>query len=339
MIYAPVIIPTLHRYEHIRKCIDSLSCNTNACYTELYISIDYPPSNKYLDGYLKTLKLLENYDFSKFKGVHIYKQESNLGPSGNSHFLVNKLKGNFDTYIYSEDDNEFSPNFLIYINEGLLRFKDDNDVMAICGCADTSWVSNKSNNVVKIKLCSGYGIGCWIRKKEPHYNEGVAFLMNKDNWTFKKFYSLYKHNKCLFSKYIAEIIARDYGLFWKDKTTMNFCDIPQSIYMHMTNRCVIAPILSKSRTFGNDGSGVNMAVSLDNGSIELDKSDDFRYQISDDLSFEDRNYVVGDRYLNKVLSVKKLYLSWMFVFILLLTFKNRRVLLNINKLIFGIKKI
>ena len=41
-IYAPVVIPTLCRYEHLKRCIDSLSNCTGADRTELYIGLDFP---------------------------------------------------------------------------------------------------------------------------------------------------------------------------------------------------------------------------------------------------------------------------------------------------------
>ncbi len=36
MVYAPIIIPTLNRYEHLKRCVKSLQQNGWAKYTELY---------------------------------------------------------------------------------------------------------------------------------------------------------------------------------------------------------------------------------------------------------------------------------------------------------------
>ncbi len=49
--YAPVAIPTLNRIDHLKRCISSLAKNEYAKYTNIYISVDYPPNEKYLDGY------------------------------------------------------------------------------------------------------------------------------------------------------------------------------------------------------------------------------------------------------------------------------------------------
>ena len=39
---APILIPTLCRYEHFVKCIQSLKENTLANESDLFIALDYP---------------------------------------------------------------------------------------------------------------------------------------------------------------------------------------------------------------------------------------------------------------------------------------------------------
>lgn len=51
--YAPILIPTLNRYKHFRRCVESLSKCTHAEKTELVIGIDYPPVEKYREGWEK----------------------------------------------------------------------------------------------------------------------------------------------------------------------------------------------------------------------------------------------------------------------------------------------
>ena len=47
-VYAPVCIPTCNRYNKLKKCIESLIANKEAKKTELYISVDYPPEERFL---------------------------------------------------------------------------------------------------------------------------------------------------------------------------------------------------------------------------------------------------------------------------------------------------
>ena len=50
MIYSPVIITTLNRHEHFRQCLESLERCTDADKTNVYVALDYPPSERYMDG-------------------------------------------------------------------------------------------------------------------------------------------------------------------------------------------------------------------------------------------------------------------------------------------------
>ena len=62
--YSPVIIPTLNRYEHFKRCLESLEQCTGATYTDVYIGLDYPPADKYIDGWRKIDEYLQ------FKETH-----------------------------------------------------------------------------------------------------------------------------------------------------------------------------------------------------------------------------------------------------------------------------
>ena len=44
MNFAPIIIPTLNRCDHLKACLESLNNNHNAENTEVSVSVDYPPS-------------------------------------------------------------------------------------------------------------------------------------------------------------------------------------------------------------------------------------------------------------------------------------------------------
>ena len=59
MKYAPVIIPTLCRYEHFVRCVESLKKNTWAKYTDIYIGLDYPKKDSHREGYLKIKEYLQ----------------------------------------------------------------------------------------------------------------------------------------------------------------------------------------------------------------------------------------------------------------------------------------
>lgn len=50
--FSPVLICTLNRYVHFKRCIESLSACTYADKTDLFIGLDYPLKDEHWEGYL-----------------------------------------------------------------------------------------------------------------------------------------------------------------------------------------------------------------------------------------------------------------------------------------------
>lgn len=301
MRYAPIIIPTLNRASHLDRCLESLKNNVGAENTDIYISVDYPPSEKYMEGYEKVKELLENKDLSCFNNAYIFFHEDNLGPVGNSDFLKKKVEDDgYDCYIYTEDDNEFSPNFLLYQNEGLEKFKDNDDVIAVCGAKDTEWEA-KGKNILFSKLLAAYGVGEWHQKSRKIQNNAVNIIVPKRVYGPKVMFNLLKHNAGLFNLYVMQILCTDKGFFWPEENKLRWCDSTYSIYMHLSDAVCIAPAIAKSRTWGNDGSGVNMLKNDIDPEKEcpLDTEKSFKYDCVDDMQFYQENYPLGNKYLSK----------------------------------------
>lgn len=75
MIYAPIYIPTLCRYEHFKQCIESLAQCEGASETEVYVALDYPAKESHLEGYEKIKTYLETAGNMTFKKLHVHKRE------------------------------------------------------------------------------------------------------------------------------------------------------------------------------------------------------------------------------------------------------------------------
>ena len=110
MNYYPVIIITLNRYKHFRRCVETLAMNTHADQTELVIGLDYPPNEKYVEGYHQIKVFVPQ--ISGFRKVTVFERSENLGPDQNYADLLNYCYNHYDAAIFTEDDNEFSPCFL-----------------------------------------------------------------------------------------------------------------------------------------------------------------------------------------------------------------------------------
>ena len=100
--YAPVVIPTLCRYDTFSRCVNSLSKCTGADQTELFIGIDYPAKEEHWEGYCKICSCADQ--LQGFKAVHIYKRETNYGQKKNTKSLLEEIKSRFDRYILSPSE-------------------------------------------------------------------------------------------------------------------------------------------------------------------------------------------------------------------------------------------
>lgn len=253
MIYSPVIIPTLNRYEHFRECLESLEHCVDADKTTVYIGLDYPPSEKHVDGWKK----IDNYlnwkesNNSFYKLVVIRRQE-NCGLNGensNASLLYKHLKQiGYDRYIISEDDNVFSPNFLVYINKGLEKFKNNNRILCICGYTHPYQLKFKDNTFFFHNVyCSAWGQGRWVSKveeydqwKDPHYF--------RNSFSLKNLIKMFKVGRRKVVIYLR--LCRNYN-------TVPMTDYNLGTYAVVNNMNVVCPTMSLVRNIGCDGTGLS----------------------------------------------------------------------------------
>lgn len=256
MKYAPVIIGTHDRYEHLRKCIESLAKNTLANETILIIGIDYPAAPNYIE---KNNKIIE---YSKcitgFKNVIIHRREKNIGGFENFGRLREFAFKMSDRVIISEDDNIFHSQFLNYINNGLELYKDDDNVFSICGYNySVLEESMDRDDTLFLQVFSGWGTGIWRDK----FN-AMPFEKNTYNYLLKSINKILKVNHAVGMHVLANYmhaLKRDaiYGDTWI------------SLYLCEKNKYCLFPQSSLVRNIGHDGSGVHCRIneSLNNQNI------------------------------------------------------------------------
>ncbi len=183
MIYAPVIIPTLNRFDYLKSCLESLNRCHNADKTEVFISVDYPPSEEYKEGHKKICLYLKNTKF-RFKKMTVIEQQTNLGVINNGEkkydnltFLREMVSEKYDRWILSEDDNIFAPTFLDFIDDGLETFKDDPTIFSVCGYNFYYKIKHKGNNYYRQQTdFNAWGCGFWKNKAERAYSMDVNYL-------------------------------------------------------------------------------------------------------------------------------------------------------------------
>lgn len=163
-IFAPVLIPTLCRFDHFKRCVESLSKCTHANKTELVIGVDYPAKEEHWVGYKKIDAYVDT--IVGFKKVTVLRTNHNLGlgPNGNLARLFKYIDGKYDRWISTEDDNEFAPAFLDFMNKALELYKDDSQVNSVCGFNQYKTINQK---IVFTYDSSAWGFGRWSNKPIP----------------------------------------------------------------------------------------------------------------------------------------------------------------------------
>ena len=168
MINAPVLIPTLCRAEHFKRCLNSLAENNMAENTAVYVALDYPSSKVHEEGWGQIRTFLDSFDRSKFGELIIINREKNYGAVDNLSEAKRYVLNKYDRIIISEDDNEFSPVFLEYMNSALDLYQNDPRVDSICGYSyPFPWVvAHGANAFFCDSTFSAWGYGTWRDKSE-----------------------------------------------------------------------------------------------------------------------------------------------------------------------------
>lgn len=246
--YAPIIIPTLNRYEHLKRLVVSLMQCEEAKYTELVIGLDYPPNKSFVDGYNKVKEYLPTIDV--FRKVTILAADVNLGFDKNYERLRSYVwEHGYDSFIFSEDDNLFAPSFLSYLNWGLKTFKDDPSILAICSYRENDEpIRDYPNNFYKAAGVRPYGFGIWKDRWErleerTDYETMKAFVDRMPMLSVFKMEKVRVACKYLYL-YSHKIVHGDFCMGQMCTDEDMFC---------------ITPIKSLAKTLGTEGSGLHGA--------------------------------------------------------------------------------
>lgn len=275
--FAPVLIPTLNRFEHLKRCVDSLSRCTYADKTDLYIALDYPLKENHWEGYNQIKEYVEN--LNGFNNVFIIKREKNYGAADNLFDVQKTIFEKYDRMILSEDDNEFSPNFLAFVNWGLEKYKDDERIFAVCGYNYPIDMSGYDKDYYFANEYSAWGCGIW--KDKFQYVQNNFFTNEYLQSIFNSFSKL----RILLYKRIEIVL----GLKKCKDDNIILGDTIITSYLYLQNKYSVFPRISKVRNWGHDGSGINCGhTKCDDIFIaqEIDNENDFEENENIDISSE-----------------------------------------------------
>lgn len=278
MKYAPILIPTLCRSEHLKRLVESLKRNTWAQYTDVYIALDYPSEDSHWKGYEEICDYL-NEDFSEFLSFNVIKREYNFGSCKNSFELKRYILDRYDRFIRTDDDCEFSPNFLEYMNKCLDRYEQDDSVVAVTGYSHpVDWVIADGCNAFKSKaIFPMWGTGFWKKKHELMENALYSQYIRKQ---------YFAGNVCRKNMTDARYLdaIQSSTSIGTDDLMFTMSDAGCGGYIQLADKYIITPKTSLVRNHGFDGTGVYCQNTV---GMELSKNArfdlyDYRLQVIDD---------------------------------------------------------
>lgn len=152
MNYAPIILFTYCRPDHVKRTVEALLRNPEAADSDLYIYSDAPQNSAAESGVHETRSYIRTID--GFKSKTIVEREVNYGLAKNLIDGITTVVNKHGSIIVVEDDIVTSPFFLGYMNDALDKYKGNNKVGSIHGYA-----MMLNGNLPEVFLTPW--VGCW----------------------------------------------------------------------------------------------------------------------------------------------------------------------------------
>lgn len=246
--HAPVVITVYNRYDHFRRCIESLKNCRGANNTDLFIAIDAPFREVDVPASQKIKKFAEH--LTGFKTVTVLIRETNIGGRANCFNAIEYALQTHDRFIYSEDDNLFAPDFLEFMNEGLEAYEKRSDIHAICGFNYPIIIpAFYKSDIYAWQGFSAWGYATWKEEYErsivePPRSELKEYLSSRQNR--RKLRNVAGH----YPRVLYDIV--DTGYYTGDSIVC--------YHLVRQNKYCIFPTISRVRNIGHDGSGLHSHV-------------------------------------------------------------------------------
>ena len=128
---APIVLFTYNRLKNTRETIRCLLANAEAAASDLIVFSDAPKQA----GAGESVAAVRAYlhSITGFRSIRIVERQSNYGLVRNITSGVTEVVNQYGCVIVLEDDHSVSPYFLKYMNEGLERLADREDIVSIHG--------------------------------------------------------------------------------------------------------------------------------------------------------------------------------------------------------------
>lgn len=212
---APIVLFVYNRPEVTLKTLEHLKNNILADKSELYIYCDGPKNNADKEQLKKIKEVREIIRLKQWcKTVHIIEAETNKGLANSIINGVSEIVNLHEKVIVLEDDLLTSIHYLEYMNEGLERYKDINNVFQIVGYTPPVKFDFK-NETFFLPFTSTLGWGTWKRAWACFEKDPKDYTDLKTNKTLRGKFDLensYPYSDMLISQ--MEVGIDSWGIRW-----------------------------------------------------------------------------------------------------------------------------
>lgn len=237
----PVALFVYNRLEHTKRTVGALKVNLGALDTDLIVFSDGPKTN------IETQKVAELRDYLKtiegFKSVQIIESDRNKGLANSIIDGVTVMIANFGQVIILEDDLVTSPYFLQFMNEGLEKYKDTDEVISIHGY--TYGVKDNLPETFFLRGADCWGWATWQRGWQHFESDGAKLLEALTSQGLVRAFNLDGANDCaeMLESQVAGKIS-SWAIRWHASAFLK-------------NKLTLYPGQSLVQNIGVDGSGTH----------------------------------------------------------------------------------
>jgi len=258
---APIALFVYNRPKHTRDTIEALLKNRESASSDLFIFSDAARHEAAQVAVSEVRTFI--HQITGFKTVTIIEREKNWGLANSVIDGVTKLCKEHDRVIVLEDDLRVSPYFLAYMNAGLERYQDNENVMQIAGYMFPVRLMIE-DEALFLPLTSSWGWATWQRAWQ-HFDEVASgYSMLANDRLMRKAFNLngrYAYFKMLQAQLRNEV--NSWAIRWY-------------LSVFLKQGLVLYPRVSLVENLGFDGSGVNCVAS---GFADTPLDDNFSVKI------------------------------------------------------------
>lgn len=269
---APVSITVYNRENHFYSCIKALQKNTFANKTHLYIFSDAPSCSADEKAVQNIRQFATN--IQGFREVSCIFQDKNNSRLNNALARSVPLAA-YNKIIRLEDDIIAAPGFLNFINSALDFYKDDPDIINVCGYAPPIRIpDNYINDAFVLKRPCAWGWG---------YFSDILEIIESDSSSSLDY----------LSKLLSDSLVHRFHEVGQDVKRMALNqskvgeftgDVKLMLYQLLNSKLTVYPRNSLVQNIGHDGSGLHCGKTKKFFHEQLwDKDGDFMFHPSPQL--------------------------------------------------------